>query len=1045
MDETPDTAAIRGWFRKRFVLYALFALLVVGVVAAWFTRYRIADDLVQRELVARGIDATYTIERIGLNRQVIRDLVIGDPKSPDLIAERIEIGNWLSTSGAGVEWVSARNVRVFGEWTDGRLSFGQLDRFAESPDDSPFELPDLWLGVNGGRMLVRTPAGDLAASLSGQGELRNGFAGRLGIVSDALVVNDCRATAVRFAGAVRIDQERPILNGPLRAAGLQCADADLSSRDLLARLDVAVAPRFDGASGKVDLMTRRSVLAGRSAGTVRANLRFDSSAKRLTARGTAQLQQVNAPEGSVGEAEFTGQLALVFNGQRLLDRLSGRALMRDARLASSYLTAINDLPLRTGSTPFGPVATDLAQKVRRAARSFDLRADVAMNEESAAFELANLNLASRNGLRLTTTNRLLFDPGKAAFAWPGGMDVRVLGGGLPPARLALAPGAFPGQLRGSFAMQAYRVGSSALTIDNLQFAARPGGGSTISGLVHVTGPFQGGHVDRLRVPINAAIGRTGEVALFPECMTASYAGLRYGSLVSQPNAVRICPERGAVARFDPRGGLTFAGRVERFDWRGTVGGTPLSVASAGARIDGVGLRAEDVAVRLGGGSSQSELDIKALAAQWGRTTDGTLSGARSKIGNVPLLLREIAGEWRFADGVLTVDGSMTVRDAAEAPRFEPLAARNVKLTFDGSRIDADATLREPQSDSAITDVVLTHRLATGRGNARLAVDRLEFDDTLQPSQITPLALGVVANVDGRVSGDALIEWDTQGDGVTSTGRFRTDNMNLAAAFGPVTGLSTEIVFSDLLALETAPGQRLTVKEVNPGVAAFDGKVSYRILPDLKLGIEGGEWPFAGGTLSLEPTILDFSDESERRLEFAVSGLDAAQFLSRFDFENITATGVFDGKLPMVFDKDGGRIVGGYLVARDGGGTIAYVGELTYEDLGTMANFAFNALKSLRYEQLTIGMNGDIDGEIITEVRFSGLRQGEGAATNFITRQLAKLPVEFNVRIEAPFMQLLTSARAFYEPDILVEQNLPALLRAQEARAQEAAQEIERAE
>jgi len=50
---------------------------------------------------------------------------------------------------------------------------------------------------------------------------------------------------------------------------------------------------------------------------------------------------------------------------------------------------------------------------------------------------------------------------------------------------------------------------------------------------------------------------------------------------------------------------------------------------------------------------------------------------------------------------------------------------------------------------------------------------------------------------------------------------------------------------------------------------------------------------------------------------------------------------------------------------------------------------------------------------------------------FLTNQVAKLPLVFNVKIKAPFRQLLTSAKGFYDPSLLIEQNLPALMRAQE--------------
>src|SRR3546814_6379902 len=68
----------------------------------------------------------------------------------------------------------------------------------------------------------------------------------------------------------------------------------------------------------------------------------------------------------------------------------------------------------------------------------------------------------------------------------------------------------------------------------------------------------------------------------------------------------------------------------------------------------------------------------------------------------------------------------------------------------------------------------------------------------------------------------------------------------------------------------------------------------------------------------------------------------------FDFRNFAVTGLFDGRLPLLFNADGGRIVGGRLIARSPGGTLAYVGEVSEADIGGAGKLAFDALKSLKY-------------------------------------------------------------------------------------------------
>jgi len=123
-----------------------------------------------------------------------------------------------------------------------------------------------------------------------------------------------------------------------------------------------------------------------------------------------------------------------------------------------------------------------------------------------------------------------------------------------------------------------------------------------------------------------------------------------------------------------------------------------------------------------------------------------------------------------------------------------------------------------------------------------------------------------------------------------------------------------------------------------------------------------------------------------------------------------------------------------LVAREGGGNIAYIGELSYEDLGTMGNYAFSALRSLDYRQMRVGLGGQLDGEIITRFEFDGVRQGAGASRNFVTRRLARLPILFKVNVRSEnFHQLATMVRSLWDIDYLGSPVDRGLLKAEDGR------------
>ncbi|HLL29500.1 MAG TPA: YdbH domain-containing protein, partial [Allosphingosinicella sp.] len=445
-----------------------------------------------------------------------------------------------------------------------------------------------------------------------------------------------------------------------------------------------------------------------------------------------------------------------------------------------------------------------------------------------------------------------------------------------------------------------------------------------------------------------------------------------------------------------------------------------------------------VAVSLGREGAASRLKLATLTGDFGaRGVAGRYTGMSGKLASVPLLMSRGSGTWRVWNGDLALQGEMLVSDEAEPPRFHPLVTRDFSLTLADNRIEAGGWLDDPETGTRIVRADIGHSLPTGRGRAGLDVPGIRFGKDYQPEQLTRLTTGVVALVNGVLKGQGEISWD--GTGSRSSGTFSTDDMDFAAAFGPVEGLSTSLHFTDLLGLVSAPGQEAEVDLVRTGIDVLDGRIRYQLLPGMRVRVESGRWPFAGGELFLEETILDFSKPSAKRLTFRVEGLDAALFIQKMEFANITATGTFDGVIPMVFDERGGRIVGGRLVARPEGGTLSYIGELTDKALGVYGKLAFDALKSMRYSKLTIALDGSLEGEFVAGIELDGIARNtaltvapsggiRGMIAGRALTQLAKIPFEFNITVKGPFRALIGTMRSLHDPTLLIQSTLPDLVR-----------------
>ncbi len=1026
-----------GW---RWFALALLLLLLSAVAIVWLSRIRIASGFVEREFARRGVQATYKVTRIGFRTQRIENLVIGDPRRPDLTARWVEVDVTLGFRRIRADIIRARRVRLFGRLENGKLRLGEVDKLMPPPTGKPFRLPNQRVEVADVGIGIDTPAGRVGLGLEGAGNLAYSFEGKVAAVSRALAFGeDCRLDRPRLFAEVRTEEEQPSFKGPLRADRVSCGGVDLTQPSFA--LDTTLYAGLDGARGNAGIRVPELRSGGHSLRGVDGLLTFAGGAQQV--RGRMNLRAAGA---SVGDYR-SGRAAL--NGRFAVAPKAGQAsffgdLAADDVSAPGSLRAVEAVLASADGTPVEPIADALAAAVRRVGERFDARASirVANADGAGTARVESLRAASRSGARVTFAGRT-----GVTYSWPADAvridtDLALSGGGLPITRLSLTQPRAGAPIRGVAQVAPMAADGARLQLGRIAFTASGGGQTRIETTATLSGPFNDGRVDGLVLPINGRFGGGG-LAFGEGCTPVSFQSLRAGGLRLGRTRLPLCPTGRALVWRGPGGALAGGALVRNPRLAGTLGQSPISFAASQVRLSlaDPGFTSSGVGIRLGRADAVNRLNLATLSGRFNaQGVVGRFAGGDGKLANVPLLLSDGGGGWSVQGGEVAVNGAMTVSDVNDPPRFFPLLTNDFRLTLDNNQIAAAGWLLDPENGTRVTLATIRHDLRAGRGKALLDVPGIRFGENYQPEELTRLTTGVVALVNGVLKGQGQIGWGPEG--TTSTGTFSTENMSLAAAFGPVEGLSTRIDFTDLLGLTTAPGQLANIGVIRTGIDVFDGNIRYQLLPGQRVRVEAGRWPFAGGELVLEETILDFSRPSMKRLVFRVVGLDAERFIAQMEFSNITATGTFDGTIPMEFDQTGGRIVGGRLVARPEGGTLSYIGELTDKQLGTYGKLAFDALKSLRYSKLTINLDGDLAGEFVAGIELDGIARDPaltsvgtgGGISGMVARralgQLAKIPFEFNITIRGPFRALIGTARSLEDPSNLIQTALPAELRKQ---------------
>lgn len=946
--------------RRQAVAVAAVLGLGISVGALWMARAPLASAVVARYLASHGIESRYQIETLMPGRVVLTGVRLGPSSRPDLVAERVTVD--LVWQGGRPAPVRVALIRptLRVHVSEQAISLGSLDALMPPPSDEPLELPDLGVDVEGGTVVAQTPWGNLRSTIMTSGKLPEGFTGRIAIAPTDLTHGDCRVGALGGTIAIATEERRFEAAADLGAGTLRCAG--LSGTDLRLALD-------GGAPAALDRFTGR--------------WRIDRGGMTMAPVSTATLG---------GQGNVTLQLA------PLRVRIDGALHGRNVRLA----TALR-LPNLAG-TPIGPLAAATGRATARALQRFDADTQVRLDWQDGGTEVAlqGIRLASASGARIVADRIGL----ARDLSLSAGGNLAISGGGLPAisGRLDRLTRTADGDwsVAGRLSLAPWRGGGSAVAVPRLDLRY-DGQELRLNGLATLSGPLGGGRVDGLRLPLELRIDqRAGLTLASAGCLRPEFDRLALPGTTIGAGQITLCANDGPLLRIDSRGRLSGGLSLQTGAISGSLGEMPVRLT-----LGALDLRWQ--------GTSAAPAVTAELRSSTLMTTIGEAMPLR-------LDLDRFWADWQPSGTLRLTQGEARVSEAVERPRFAPVRIADIVATLANGRLTGTASALNAAEGHRLAQLDFRHDVDQGSGRADVAVDGVHFDDKLQPYELSELARGLVADVVGTVNGSGWVAWTSAG--IASGGRFETKDMALAtAALGPVTGITGTLDFDDLVALTTPRGQTLHIATINPGVLIEDGQLRYHLREGSVIEIEEAHWPFSGGTLTLDPATIDPANPN-RRFTVHVKGLDAALFLQKLEFKNLHATGRFDGVLPVVFDKTGGRIDGGWLTARPGGGSIQYAGEVGEADMGAAARFAFDALKKLRYNALTLEMNGQLDGELVTAIRFSGINEAPVRPAGGVPVKASGLPFRFNVTVRAPFQRLLNSAASLSDARTVIRPSLP---------------------
>ncbi|MGB5078589.1 MAG: hypothetical protein WBO17_14010, partial [Sphingorhabdus sp.] len=581
-----EPGPFRGRRLRNRVFGVALVFLILLLAIAWWQRNTIADRFVESELESRDVRATYTIDNIGFRTQRIRNLVIGDPASPDLTAKLVEIDVALNFSGASMRDVRASGVIVKGRFADGRLSFGELDKFVDPKSTKPFEWPDIGLVIKNARARIDTPWGVIGAGLHGRGLLRNRFVSTLSLRSPGLAAEGCLVPLAKFDGKLLLEWRQPRLIGLFRAARTTCRSLDIDVVEPVFDADVKLAEGFDKWVTSSQFSAQSASFGEMHFTRPAGKLSLDGGLKRTNFALALEQTGLRRPPLSVKQLALDATGYFGMNGNRIGASARGSIHMARGSLDKGTIRSFRDIVVQTRDTPVGPLMARMAPVLERAGDNFagQLKFDAFRDFEGrTGATIESLAFDSVSGAKVRQKGKFVVEGTKQRWQFVSPVALVFGGRDLPDVQLALQQSR-GGYWGGELAVSPYHAQKSLFAIPHLMFRGTPGGSWQFTGQARLSGPIPGGSISGLNLPIDGTYnGRS--FAFYDHCQMVSFDLVTVSTLKLRSQSLRMCPDRGGSMLTFVNGDARFATNLANLALVGSLGDAPIRATSAHLRFN----------------------------------------------------------------------------------------------------------------------------------------------------------------------------------------------------------------------------------------------------------------------------------------------------------------------------------------------------------------------------------------------------------------------------------------------------------------------------